>query len=56
MTRNRTDDAQRLEYKMQGNRKVKSNRAGHPDRDAQFQHIKQSTKKVIKEQKPDTFG
>jgi hypothetical protein len=38
----------RLEYKMQGNRKVKSSETGHPDRDAQFQHIKWLTKKALK--------
>jgi hypothetical protein len=42
----------RLGYKMQGNRKVKSSRAGHPDRDAQFQHIKRLTKKIIKSKNP----
>jgi hypothetical protein len=29
----------RLGYRMQGNWKVKSNGIGHPDWDAQFQHI-----------------
>jgi hypothetical protein len=42
----------RLGYKMQGNRKVKSSEAGHPDRDAQFQHIKRITKKAIKSKNP----
>jgi hypothetical protein len=42
----------RLGYKMQGNRKVKSSGAGHPDRDAQFQHIKRLTKKAIKSENP----
>ncbi|MDR1250856.1 MAG: ISAzo13 family transposase, partial [Treponema sp.] len=42
----------RLGYKMQGNRKVKSSGAGHPDRDAQFQHIKRLTKKAIKSKNP----
>jgi hypothetical protein len=35
----------RLEYKMQGNRKVNSSGEDHPDRNAQFQHIKRLTKK-----------
>jgi hypothetical protein len=42
----------RLGYKMRGNRKVKSSGAGHPDRDAQFQHIKRLTKKALKSENP----
>jgi hypothetical protein len=42
----------RLGYKMQGNRKVKSSGAGHPDRDAQFQHIKRLTKRALKSKNP----
>jgi hypothetical protein len=42
----------RLGYKMQGNRKVKSSGADHPDRDAQFQHIKRLTEKAIKSKNP----
>jgi hypothetical protein len=42
----------RLGYKMQGNRKVKSSGADHPDRDAQFQHIKRLTKKALKSKNP----
>jgi hypothetical protein len=42
----------RLGYKMQGNRKVKSIGAGHPDRDAQFQHINRLTKRAIKSKNP----
>jgi phenylalanyl-tRNA synthetase beta subunit len=42
----------RLGYKMQGNRKVKSSGADHPDRDAQFQHIKRLTNKAIKSKNP----
>jgi hypothetical protein len=42
----------RLGYRMQGNRKVKSNGADHPDRDAQFQHIKRLTKQALKSKNP----
>jgi hypothetical protein len=42
----------RLGYKMQGNRKVKSSGADHPDRDAQFQHIKRLTKRALKSKNP----
>jgi hypothetical protein len=42
----------RLGYKMQGNRKVKSSGADHPDRDAQFQHIKRLTKRALKSENP----
>jgi hypothetical protein len=42
----------RLGYKMQGNRKVKSSGADHPDRDAQFRHIKRLTKKALKNKNP----
>jgi hypothetical protein len=41
-----------LGYKLQGNRKVKSSGADHPDRDAQFQHIKRLTKRAIKSENP----
>jgi hypothetical protein len=37
---------------MQGNRKVKSSGSDHPDRDAQFQHIKRLTKRAIKNNNP----
>jgi hypothetical protein len=37
---------------MQGNRKVKSSGGDHPDRDAQFQHIKRLTGKAIKSKNP----
>jgi hypothetical protein len=37
---------------MQGNRKVKSRGAEHPDRDAQFQHITRQTEKAIKGKNP----
>jgi hypothetical protein len=37
---------------MQGNRKVKSNGADHPDRDAQFQHIKRLTERTVKSKNP----
>ena len=37
---------------MQGNRKVKSVKADHPDRDAQFQHIEKQTKKAVKGKNP----
>jgi hypothetical protein len=39
-------------FRMQGNRKVNSSGADHPDRDAQFQHIKGVTKKAIKNKNP----
>jgi hypothetical protein len=42
----------RLGYRMQGNRKVNSSGADHPDRDAQFLHIKKQTKKAIKGKNP----
>jgi hypothetical protein len=42
----------RLGYRMQGNRKVNSNGADHPDRDAQFLHIKRLTKKAVKGKNP----
>jgi hypothetical protein len=42
----------RLGYKMQGNRKPNSGGEDHPDRDAQFQHIKWLTKKAIKSKNP----
>jgi hypothetical protein len=42
----------RLGYKMQGNRKVKSSGASHPDRDAQFRHIKRLTDKAVKSKNP----
>ena len=42
----------RLGYRMQGNRKVKSSGANHPDRDAQFLHIEKQTKKAIKDRNP----
>jgi hypothetical protein len=42
----------RLGYKMQGNRKVNSGGANHPDRDAQFQHIERLTKKAIQSKNP----
>jgi hypothetical protein len=42
----------RLGYKMQGNRKVNSSGADHPDRDAQFQHIKRLTKRALKSKNP----
>jgi hypothetical protein len=43
----------RLGYRMQGNRKVRSSGAGHPDRDgAQFQYIKRLTKKALKSKNP----
>jgi hypothetical protein len=42
----------RLGYRMQGNRKVKSSGADHPDRDAQFQHIKKQTEKALKGKNP----
>ena len=42
----------RLGYKMQGNRKVRSSGAEHPDRDAQFQHITRLTKRAIKGKNP----
>ena len=42
----------RLGYRMQGNRKVKSSGAEHPDRDAQFQHIKRLTKRAITGKNP----
>jgi hypothetical protein len=41
-----------LGYTMQGNRKVKGSGADHPDRDAQFQHIKRLTEKAIKSKNP----
>ncbi|MHB9293664.1 putative ISAzo13 family transposase ISAzo13 [Hollandina sp. SP2] len=41
-----------LGYRMQGNRKVKSSGAGHPDRDAQFQHIKRLKDKAVKSKNP----
>jgi hypothetical protein len=42
----------RLGYNMQGNRKVNSSGADHPDRDGQFQHIKRLTKKKLKNKNP----
>jgi hypothetical protein len=42
----------RLGYRMQGNRKINSSGADHPDRDAQFQHIKRLTKRAIKGKNP----
>jgi hypothetical protein len=42
----------RLGYKMQSDRKVKSNGADYPDRDVQFQHIKRVTKKALKSKNP----
>jgi hypothetical protein len=42
----------RLGFRMQGNRKVNSSGAGHPDRDAQFQHIKRAAKKALKSKNP----
>ena len=42
----------RLGYRMQGNRKVKSVKADHPDRDVQFQHITRQTEKAIKGKNP----
>jgi hypothetical protein len=42
----------RLGYRMQGNRKVNSSGADHPDRDARFQHIKRQMEKAIKGKKP----
>jgi hypothetical protein len=41
-----------LGYRMQGNRKVNSSGADHPDRDAQFQHIKRLTKRALKSKNP----
>jgi hypothetical protein len=38
----------RLGYKMRDNRKVNSSGTDHPDREAQFQHIKRLTKKAVK--------
>jgi hypothetical protein len=38
--------------KSAGNRKVNSGWADHPDREAQFQHIKRLTKKAIKRKNP----
>jgi hypothetical protein len=42
----------RLGYRMQGNRKVRSGGADHPDRDAQFQHITRTMEKAIKSKNP----
>jgi hypothetical protein len=42
----------RLGYRMQGNRKVNSGGADHPDRDAQFRHITRLTNKAIKNENP----
>jgi hypothetical protein len=42
----------RLGYRMQGNRKVKSSGADHPDRAAQFLYIERQTKKAIKGKNP----
>jgi hypothetical protein len=42
----------RLGYRMQGNRKVKSNGADYPDRDAQFHHITRITNQAIKSKNP----
>jgi hypothetical protein len=42
----------RLRYRVQGNRKATGNGADHPDRDAQFQHIKWQTEKAIKTKNP----
>jgi hypothetical protein len=42
----------RLGYRMQGNRKVTSSGADHPDRDEQFQHITRLTNKAIKRENP----
>jgi hypothetical protein len=42
----------RLGYRMQGNRKVKSSGADHPDRDAQFQYIKKQAARAIKSKNP----
>jgi hypothetical protein len=39
-------------YRMQGNRKVNSSGADHPDRDVQFQHIRRATKKALKSKNP----
>jgi hypothetical protein len=41
-----------LGYRMQGNRKVNSSGADHPDRDAQFQHITRLTNKALKSKNP----
>jgi hypothetical protein len=41
-----------LGYRMQGNRKVNSVKAEHPDRDAQFQHITRQTEKAITGKNP----
>jgi hypothetical protein len=37
---------------MQGNRKVTSSGAGHPDRNEQFMHIQRLTKRAIKGENP----
>jgi hypothetical protein len=37
---------------MQGNRKVRSSGADHPDRNAQFLHITRLTKRAIKSKNP----
>jgi hypothetical protein len=42
----------RLGRRMQGNRKINSNGADHPDRDAQLQHITRSTKRATQSKNP----
>jgi DNA-binding winged helix-turn-helix (wHTH) protein len=46
------ETVRRLGYRMQGNRKVKSVKADHPDRDAPFQHIEKQPKKAVKGKNP----
>jgi hypothetical protein len=46
----------RLGCRMQGNRKVNSGGADHPDRDEQFQHITRLTKKALKNKNPVISG
>jgi hypothetical protein len=42
----------RLGYRMQGNRRVNSSGADHPDRDAPFQHLKRVREQALKSKNP----